>query len=86
MVPKTMKVKALLFDLGGTLVYQQPCEPFQRILQANGVFKSIEEIREAFEKGSKEFDGEKHKALPPHEFYTRWNIVILETSRNYSFS
>jgi putative hydrolase of the HAD superfamily len=76
-VPKTLKVKAVLFDLGGTLVYQQPFEPFQRILQNNGVFKSIEEIREAFEKGSKEFDVEKYKALSSHEFYSEWNMTIL---------
>jgi len=73
-----LKFKAVLFDLGNTLVYQQPYEPFQRILQANGVFKSIEEIQEAFEKCSKEFDVEKHKALGSHEFYARWNMVILK--------
>jgi len=73
-----MKVKAVLFDLGNTLVHQQPYEPFQRILQTKGVIKSIEEIRKAFEKGSKEFDVEKHKALGPHEFYTRWNMLILK--------
>jgi len=78
MVPKTWKVKAVLFDLGGTLVYQLPYQPFQKILQANGVSRSIEEIREAFEKVSKEFDVEKHKALGPHEFYTRWNMMILK--------
>lgn len=78
---KTLKVKAVLFDLGNTLVHQQPYEPFQRILQANGVFKPIEEIREAFEKGSREFDVEKHKALGPHEFYVRWNMTILKHLR-----
>jgi len=78
MVSKTLKIKAVLFDLGNTLVYQQPCEPFRRILQANGVFKSIQEIREAFEKGGREFDVERHKALPSHEFYTQWNMAILK--------
>lgn len=77
-MPQTLKVKAVLFDLGNTLVYQQPYEPFQRILQTNGVIKSLEEIREAFEKGNKEFDVEKHIALPPHEFYVRWNMNILK--------
>jgi len=78
MVPKTLKVKAVLFDLGNTLVYQQPFEPFQRILQTKGIFKPIKDIREAFEKCSREFDVEKHKALPPHEFYVQWNMVILK--------
>jgi len=77
-MPKTLRVRAVLFDLGNTLVYQQPYEPFQKILQANGVLRSIEEIREAFEKCGKEFDVEKHKALGPHEFYARWNMVILK--------
>jgi len=81
MVPKTLKVKAVLFDLGYTLVYQQPYEVFQRFLQTNDVFKSIEEIREAFEKCGNEFDVEKHKALPPHEFYTQLNMVILKNLR-----
>jgi len=78
MVPKTLRIRAVLFDLGNTLVYQQLHEAFQRILQANGVLKSLEEIREAFEKGIKEFDVEKHKALGPHEFYTQWNMPILK--------
>lgn len=73
-----MTIKAILFDLGNTLVYQQPNEPFQRILRANGVSRSIEEIREAFKKGVKEFDSERYKALPPHEFYRRWNMAILK--------
>lgn len=37
MLPRTLKVKAVLFDLGGTLVYQQPYEPFQRILPRAGL-------------------------------------------------
>jgi len=78
MVPKTLKVKAVLFDLGDTLVYQKPHEPFQKILQANGVFKLIEDIRKAFEKGNREFDVDKHVGLPSHEFYTQWNMTILK--------
>jgi len=78
MLPKSLRIKAVIFDLGNTLVYQQLHEAFQRILQANGVLKSLEEIREAFEKGNREFDVEKHKALGPHEFYTQWNMPILK--------
>jgi len=68
----------VLFDLGNTLVYQQPYEPFQKILQANGIVKSIEEIRGGFEKGNKEFDVEKHLGLSSHEFYVQWNMTILK--------
>jgi len=77
-MPKTLTVKAVLFDLGNTLVYQQPYEPFQRILQINGVFKSIEEIREAFEKGNREFEAERRAVLPPREFYVQLNMTILK--------
>jgi len=81
MVPKTLKIKAVLFDLGNTLVYEQPYEVFQSFLQAKGVFRSIEEIREAFEKCGNEFDVERHKALLPHEFHTQLNMVILKNLR-----
>jgi putative hydrolase of the HAD superfamily len=73
-----LKVKAILFDLGNTLVYQQLYEPFQRILQANGVIKSIEEIKKAFEKGNEDFDAERQVVFPPHEFYVLWNMKILK--------
>lgn len=75
---KARKIKAVLFDLGNTLVYQQPYEPFQRILQTNGIVKSIEEIKEAFEQGNKEFDADRQVVFPPHEFYVRWNMTILK--------
>jgi len=77
-VPKPLKVKAVLFDMGNTLVFQHPLEAFQRILQAKGIAKSIDEVREAFEKNSRDFDVEKHKPLGPHEFYVRWNMNILK--------
>jgi len=73
-----LKIKAVLFDLGGTLVYQKPLETFQRILHNHGIAKSIEEIRQAFDKGGKDFDTQGHEALPMHEFYARWNMAILK--------
>lgn len=72
-----MKIKAVLFDLGNTLVYQQPYEAFQRILQANGVFKTIEEIQQAVEKGNREFDVNRRVVPSPREFYAAWNMAIL---------
>jgi len=64
-----------------TLVYQKPWRPFQRVLRGNGVSRSIDDVREAFEKGSREFDAEKYTALPPHEFYVQWNMAILKHLR-----
>jgi len=78
MMPKALKVKAVLFDLGNTLVCQEPYEAFQRILQANSVFKSTKEIREALEKGNKEFEAERRAVLPPREFYVQLNMTILK--------
>jgi len=77
-MPKALKAKAVLFDLGNTLVYQEPYEAFQRILQANSVFKSIKEIREALEKGNREFEAERRAVLPAREFYVQLNMTILK--------
>lgn len=73
-----MKIKAVLFDLGETLVYQQTYEPFQKILDLHGMPKTLDEIQEAFEKASMEFNIEDHSTLPSHEFYGQWNMTILK--------
>ena len=46
-----MTVKAVLFDLGNTLVYQNPYKIFQKILGTHGIIRTTEEIEEAFAKG-----------------------------------
>jgi putative hydrolase of the HAD superfamily len=73
-----LKTKAVLFDLGNTLVYQEPYEAFQKILRVNGMDKSLREIREAFESGNREFDVERNGVPSSREFYTRWNMLILK--------
>lgn len=73
-----MKIKAVLFDLGNTLVYQEPYEAFQRILRANGINKSLKAIREAFERGNIEFEVERNEVPSPRDFYARWNALILK--------
>jgi len=75
---KVKKIKAVLFDLGNTLVYMRPEKTLQKILKANGIVKSIAEVKEAMIKGNREFDIEKHRNLSAHEFYTQWNIVELK--------
>jgi len=71
-------VKAVLFDLGNTLVYSHPEETFQRILKEHGIVKPIDEVRQAMAEGNKEFDIDKHTGLTAHEFYVQWNLVELK--------
>ena len=73
-----MTVKAVLFDLGNTLVYQNPYKTIQKILGTHGIIRTTEEIEEAFTKTEGEFDIEKHSRLSAHEFYTQLNIHILK--------
>lgn len=73
-----MKIKAVLFDLGNTLVYSRPEETFQKILAEHGIVKSIEEVKQALIQGNKEFDIDSHIGLSAHEFYTQWNLVQLK--------
>ena len=73
-----MTIKAVLFDLGNTLVYQNPYKTFQKILGTHGITKTTKEIEEAFAKTEREFDIERHSRLSAHEFYMQLNIHILK--------
>lgn len=73
-----LKIKAVLFDLGNTLVYSRPEITFQRILADHGVTKPLAEVKEALIRGNAEFDIEKHEGLSAHKFYTQWNIIQLK--------
>lgn len=73
-----MTIKAILFDLGNTLVYSHPEVIFQRILAQHGITRPLDEVTDALIRGNREFDIEKHEGLSAHEFYTRWNIVQLK--------
>jgi HAD superfamily hydrolase (TIGR01662 family) len=73
-----LKIKAILFDLGNTLVYTHPEITFQRILADHSVTKPLEEVKEALVRGNAEFDIKKHEGLTAHQFYTQWNIIQLK--------
>jgi len=73
-----LTTKAVLFDLGNTLVCSCPEEAFQEILRVHGIVETIDRVKQAIIKGNQEFDIEKHVHLPAHEFYTRWNLVELK--------
>jgi putative hydrolase of the HAD superfamily len=70
-------LKAVLFDLGGTLITTAPVsEIFKRILEDFGVKRSAEEVEEARKTVEKQFDIEDSATLKD-EFYPRWNMQIL---------
>jgi 2-haloalkanoic acid dehalogenase type II len=73
-----LEIKAVLFDLGNTLVYQNPYEVFQKILGTHGITITIDEIKKAFTKTEREFNPERYSGLSAHEFYTQLNLHVLK--------
>ena len=74
----SLRIKAVLFDLGNTLVYSYPEVTLQRILVEQGIAKPLDEVTDALIRGNAEFDIEKHEGLSAHEFYTQWNTIQLK--------
>jgi putative hydrolase of the HAD superfamily len=75
---KNMDLKAVLFDLGGTLVKTaSPSEIIRRILKAHGIKRPIDMISVAHDKAEKNLTLEDYK-LPYYDFWIKWNKIILE--------
>jgi epoxide hydrolase-like predicted phosphatase len=73
-----MAVKAVLFDLGGTLIKTSPVsEIFKTILENLGIKRSTEEIEKARRAAEKQFDMEEMPILGD-EFWLLWNTKVLE--------
>lgn len=73
-----LKVKAVLFDLGGTLVSTaSPPEIIGRILEKYGVKRAISEIALAHEAAEESMKLEDYR-LTYYEFWIKWNKIILE--------
>jgi putative hydrolase of the HAD superfamily len=71
-------IKAVLFDLGGTLIETAEVpEIFRRILKAFGIGVSYEEIRNAHEANKKEFDVAAKQIELGMEFWNEYNLQIL---------
>jgi len=83
-----MKLKAVLFDLGGTLICTPDIsEVMQQMLEAKGVVRSVEEIDEARKEADRRMG---YKDLPSlrEEFWVKWNTEILKklgVSRDIEF-
>ena len=73
-------VKAVIFDLGGTLIRTADhAVIFQRILKANGIDARVDEIRRAQEKAGEEMSRETEAyAELAAEFWNQWNSRVLE--------
>ena len=70
-------VKAVLLDLGGTLVSTTEIpEIYRRILKANGITRSAEEISQAQKEVEKQLDIQELAVLF-EEYWIRWNLLIL---------
>lgn len=71
-------VKAILFDLGGTLVYTTEIpEVYKRILEAHGIKRSLEEISHAHEETERHLNI-KRLAVLFEEYWIKWNLQILD--------
>ncbi|MEM2028770.1 MAG: HAD family hydrolase [Candidatus Bathyarchaeia archaeon] len=72
-----MAIKAVLFDLGGTLIKTaSPPEIVRRILARYGQIKPIEDIALAHEKAERSMAAEDY-SLSYYDFWVKWNRIIL---------
>jgi len=76
-MPSSGKFKAVLFDLGGTLIKTLDVpEIYRRILEAYGVRVSVDVIAEAHKQNEEEFDVEEMVKLG-QDFWIGWNLRVL---------
>jgi len=74
-----MQIKAVLFDLGGTLIKTADIpEIFKRILETYGVRVSSNQILEAHQTNEKEVNVEVGQIELRNAFWSTWNLKILE--------
>jgi putative hydrolase of the HAD superfamily len=74
-----MKFRAVLFDLGGTLIRTAEVpEIFRRILGIYGVKADFDRILEAHKTNEKEFDIEAGMVKSGMAFWHSWNMAIIK--------
>lgn len=74
-----MRVKAVLFDLGGTLIKTAEVpEIYKRILKRFGVNVTSDEILKAHRANEEEFDIAKGQLEFGQDFWIKWNLRVLE--------
>jgi len=78
-----MMIRAVLFDLAGTLIRAaHPAEIIRRILEKHGVKRPIEEIALAH-RGVEEDASLGDYELPYYDFWVNWNKKILQRLQIY---
>jgi len=79
-VGETLRLKAVLFDLGGTLIKTaEISEIFRRILEVHGVKADSSRILEAHEVNEKEFDIAAGTVELGMAFWNDWNLAIINS-------
>ena len=74
-----MRVKAVLFDLGGTLIKTAEVpEIYRRILKRFGVNVTSDEILKAHGANEEEFDIAKGQLEFGQDFWIKWNLRVLQ--------
>ena len=78
-----LKVKVVLFDLGGTLVTGWSLgDAFHRILLSLGINRSVEEVKEASSKALKDFDAPEYDSMygkvSHKRFWNLWRSFVLK--------
>lgn len=74
-----MQIKAVLFDLGDTLIRTAEIpEIYKRILETYGVKVSTEEVLKAHSANEKEFDAIKGMIELGQGFWIKWNLKVLK--------
>lgn len=77
-ITKSHVIKAVLFDLGGTLIKTAPVpEIIRRILINHGIERSIREISKAHSETERQLSYENYAVLSD-EYWIRWNMIILK--------
>ncbi|MEM3731801.1 MAG: HAD family hydrolase [Candidatus Bathyarchaeia archaeon] len=72
------KIRAVLFDLGGTLAKPEPTPKiFEKILKAHGISIPIEKIIFAAEKAGEKLDVKRMSELGVN-FWINFNLIVLE--------
>jgi 2-haloalkanoic acid dehalogenase type II len=78
-----LKIKAVLFDLGGTLVRTWiPEATYQKVLASLGINRSVEDIREALVKTEEEFKKSNYRSMYGRagysEYWQKWDSMVLK--------
>ncbi len=72
------RYRAVLFDLGGTLIYTAPIpEIIRRILEVHGIQRSLSDIAAAHNEPESQMSLEDY-AMSYNEFWIKWNLGIVK--------